>query len=61
LYGLGKIQARQVAHQFAVYLYKKIPPSWENNELDGEDWLKGFRHRNKTLSLRSHEVRQTGA
>ena len=34
---LGKIQARQVAYQFAVYLHKKIPPTWENNKLAGED------------------------
>jgi len=44
-----------VAYQFAVYLHKKNPSSWENNKLAGEDWLKGFRHRNKTLSLRSPE------
>jgi len=48
----------QSSYQFAVYLHKKLPPSWENNELAEEDWRKGFRHRNKTLNLRSPEVRQ---
>jgi len=33
-----------VGYHFADYLHKKIPPSWENNGLAGEDWLKGFRH-----------------
>ena len=55
-HGLTKLKVKQLAYKFATAKQKKIPVSWISNQLAGEDWLKGFRHRNRTLSLRQPEA-----
>lgn len=54
-YGLDKIKVRKLAFEFAKIKSKKIPDSWNANQMAGEDWLKGFRKRMGDLSLRTPE------
>uniref|UniRef100_H2Y7T0 HTH CENPB-type domain-containing protein n=1 Tax=Ciona savignyi TaxID=51511 RepID=H2Y7T0_CIOSA len=54
-YGLTKQKARKLAFEYAQFKEKDIPSSWQNNKMAGEDWLKGFRRRQGSISLRSPE------
>uniref|UniRef100_H2YKG1 DDE-1 domain-containing protein n=1 Tax=Ciona savignyi TaxID=51511 RepID=H2YKG1_CIOSA len=53
-YGLAK-QRRKLAYEYAQFKENDIPSSWQNNKMAGEDWLKGFRRRQGSISLRSPE------
>ena len=55
-YGLNKLQVKQLVYKFALSKNKTIPNNWLRNKPAGEDWLKGFRNRHKTLSLRLPEA-----
>ena len=55
-YGLTKLQVRQLAYKFAIQKSKFLPSNWMKNEEAGEDWLKGFRNRNKDISLQQPEA-----
>lgn len=47
---------KQLAFAFAKQKDKKIPSSWEQAKAAGEDWLKGFRRRNRSITLRQPEA-----
>lgn len=52
-YGLSKNSARQLAYQFGSRNKIQMPPSWEENEKAGLDWVEGFMKRHSSfLSLR---------
>lgn len=55
-HGLTKNEVKELAYAFAKRKVKTIPKSWEDQKAAGEDWLKGFRHRGGTLSLRQPEA-----
>ena len=54
-YGLDKWKVRKLAFEFAKLKKKKVPNSWHARKIAGEDWLKGFRKRMSSLSLRTPE------
>ena len=54
-YGLDKWKVRKLAFEFAKLKKKKVPNSWHARKIAGEDWLKGFRKRMGSLSLRTPE------
>ena len=53
-YGLDKWKVRKLAFEFAKLKKKKVPNSWHTRKI-AEDWLKGFRKRMGSLSLRTPE------
>ena len=59
-YGLSKQQTRQLAFKYALMKNLAHPSSWDENEMAGEDWLKGYRRRNNQLSLRQPEFTSKG-
>lgn len=54
-YGLSRKEARVVAYQMAQVNKIKMPPSWQQNEIAGEDWFRGFRQRHPDISLKKPE------
>ncbi|KAG5877409.1 hypothetical protein JTB14_035647 [Gonioctena quinquepunctata] len=54
-YGIKTIQARKLAYEYAKSLSLKYPVKWEENKMDGKEWMYGFRRRNPELSLRKPE------
>lgn len=55
-HGLSTTETRELAYNFATKKQKQIPESWESSKAAGKEWLKGFRKRNKRLSLRQPEA-----
>ncbi|XP_074037915.1 uncharacterized protein [Leptinotarsa decemlineata] len=51
-YGLTTKETRSLAYLLAKKHNKKVPESWEKNEMAGEVWLKLFMKRHSNLSLR---------
>lgn len=41
-YGMSKKRLRELAFQFAVAKNKTIPPSWTEQSIAGEEWMRGF-------------------
>lgn len=54
-FGLTRVMALKFVYQYVVKNQIKHPPSWDEKEMAGCDWLLGFMHRNTTLSLRKPE------
>lgn len=54
-HGLTRNNVKQFAYQIAVKNNLKIPASWREKQMTGEDWLKGFRKRHSSLSIRKPE------
>lgn len=54
-FGLTRVMALKFVYQYVVKNQIKHPPSWDEKEMAGSDWLLGFMHRNTTLSLRKPE------
>lgn len=54
-YGLTILQVRKLAYEYAKNVNCKYPPSWDENQIAGVDWMNGFRQRNNNLSLRKPE------
>jgi len=59
-YGLTKLQTRKLAYLFAKNKNICMPNNWIDNEAAGEDWLRGFRKRSGSLSLRNPESTSLG-
>lgn len=56
-YGLSKKGVRLLAYKFAKANNKKIPESWDREEIAGEEWMRGFLKRHsRNLSLRKPEA-----
>ena len=55
-YGLSTKECRKVAFQMATINNLKMPDSWKRNGIAGKEWLKLFRKRHPTLSLRRPEA-----
>ena len=55
LYGLTKLQTRELAYEFALRKNRNIPQKWHIEKKAGEDWLQGFRKRHSDISLRRGE------
>lgn len=55
-YGLTTKQTRIMAYQHACALKVTMPPTWDQNQCAGIDWLQGFMDRHKELSIRSPEA-----
>ena len=55
-YGLSKKQMKELAYKFAMELEKNVPNIWTINEAAGEDWLKGFKRRHSSITLRKPEA-----
>lgn len=54
-YGLTLKGFRELAYKYAVAKGKAVPTTWMNNKIASEEWLRSFRSRNLTLSLRKPE------
>ena len=54
-YGLTKLQTRKLAYTFAKIKNICMPSNWMEHEAAGEDWLRGFRRRSGSISLRNPE------
>lgn len=55
-YGLTHKKARELAYRYAKRLGLTYPKQWDENNEAGREWLIGFLHRDKTLSLRRPEA-----
>ena len=55
-YGISTQTCRALAYQLAVKNNLLIPESWEKTKLAGKDWLKGFKKRNPSLTIRKPEA-----
>lgn len=44
-YGLTYVQSRKLAFDYAIRIQRKHPVSWDDNQLAGLDWMKGFMKR----------------
>lgn len=53
-YGLTYKHIRKLAFEYAVHL-NQCPNKWEQNQMAGVDWMKGFMRRHSSLSLRKPE------
>lgn len=56
LYGLTKVCVRKLAYQYAKQLGLNYPNQWDLKQIAGKEWLVGFMHRAKDLSLRTSEA-----
>jgi len=54
-YGMTLMQTRKFAYDYAKRLDKKVPHNWEEAQMAGPDWMKGFMIRQGDLSLRKPE------
>lgn len=56
-YGLTKKGVRQLAYKFAKANSKTYPKTWDDEQIAGEEWMRGFLNRHsKTLSIRKPEA-----
>ena len=55
-YGLGTMEMRRLAYDYAKKLEKKMPTSWVSNKKAGVDWLTGFLKRHGNIALRTPEA-----
>lgn len=55
-YGLSPREVRKLAFQYAVAINARMPKSWLEKEMAGEDWLTAFIKRNSSLSIRTPEA-----
>jgi hypothetical protein len=55
-YGLTLKQVRNLAFELAAANNKDIPAKWKEEQLAGENWLRGFRSRHPSISLRTPEA-----
>jgi DDE superfamily endonuclease/helix-turn-helix, Psq domain len=51
-HGLTYLKARSLAHDYGVFLKRKMPVTWTQRKIAGIDWLQGFLKRHPILSLR---------
>ncbi|KAG5893198.1 hypothetical protein JTB14_016473 [Gonioctena quinquepunctata] len=51
-FGLPPKEIRKLAFQLAVKYSLRIPDTWKQNSMAGEDWFSGFMKRNPELSIR---------
>ncbi|KAJ8956842.1 hypothetical protein NQ318_014256 [Aromia moschata] len=54
-HGLTRKDVKKLAYQLALKNELKFPASWEKHNEAGEDWLKGFRNRQRDISIRKPE------
>lgn len=55
-HGLGTVNCRLLAYEFAIRNNKKHPEQWDKNKIAGCDWFRGFMKRNHELSIRLPEA-----
>lgn len=55
-FGLSPKEVRGLAFDLAKELDLKMPESWTNSKMAGEDWLSGFLKRHKDISIRKPEA-----
>ncbi|KAJ4435413.1 hypothetical protein ANN_18028 [Periplaneta americana] len=56
-YGLTKKDVRQLAYKFAKANGKKYPQSWDEDQIAGEEWMRGFlKIHSSSLSIRKPEA-----
>ena len=56
-YGLSKKGVRQLAYKFAKANQKKYPQTWDEEQIAGEEWMRGFLNRHSSsLSIRKPEA-----
>ena len=57
-HGLTTVNVRVLVYQYARDhgANLALPPSWERDQMAGEDWLKSFMKRHPRLSIRSPEA-----
>lgn len=56
-YGQTKKGVRQLAYKFAEANGKKYPQSWDEEQIAGEEWMRGFLKRHSSsLSIRKPEA-----
>lgn len=55
-HGLTPKAARKLAFEFAKANNKRMPQSWEENKLAGEDWFTLFLKRNQDVAIRTPEA-----
>lgn len=55
-YGLTPKEVRKLAYQFAIKNGNKVPYSWNEKKMAGEDWFTYFLKRNNSLSIRSPQA-----
>ena len=54
-YGLTPKTSRQFVYEFTIANNNKVPHKWIQSKVASYDWLCGFMHRHKQLSLRKSE------
>ncbi|XP_063231073.1 uncharacterized protein LOC134535762 isoform X2 [Bacillus rossius redtenbacheri] len=55
-HGLGTVNCRILAFEYAVRNKKTYPKKWDQNKIAGYDWFRGFMKRNRELSVRLPEA-----
>ncbi|XP_018308648.1 uncharacterized protein [Mycetomoellerius zeteki] len=55
-YGVTPKEVRKLAYQFAIKNGSKVPASWNENKMAGEDWYRCFLKRNDNLPIRSPQA-----
>lgn len=54
-YGLSMVEVRKLAYQMAARNDIKDPDKWKQLKIAGIEWIAGFMHRHRNLSLRLAE------
>lgn len=54
-YGLTYSSTRQLVYKYASKLSKKIPDTWNENNMAGKEWIQSFMSRHPRLSYRKPE------
>lgn len=55
-HGLTVKETLKLAYGYAATNKLKVPPSWEQKQSAGKDWMQKFMKRNRQLSLRKSEA-----
>lgn len=55
-HGLSPKDVRRLSYQIAKAKNIKIPGSWNKNEMAGSDWLKSYKKRHPSISIRKPEA-----
>lgn len=55
-FGLSVKEVRKLAFQLAVKYNLNTPPTWNENQVAGEEWFRSFMRRNVELSVRTAQA-----
>lgn len=55
-FNLSSKKVRKLSFKLAVKYNSKIPPTWIDNKMAGEEWFRSFMKRNPELSVRAAQA-----